>query len=138
MDLPKSANDNILLKDDSAFTYSFDNYKLACFSTTSIYTNGYYGKGSGIMAAHTLHLISGQIRAYLIQNILFSDSSVHFSDDESLLEAGIVDSAAVMELVMFFEETFGITIEDYEIIPDNFDSVTKQAKFISNKLAMKA
>jgi acyl carrier protein len=44
----------------------------------------------------------------------------------------------VLELVLFIEETFGVTVPDYEITPDNFDSVNKLANFVRNKLAIAA
>ncbi|RLC79677.1 MAG: acyl carrier protein, partial [Chloroflexi bacterium] len=49
------------------------------------------------------------------------------------LEEGIVDSTGVLELVMFVEETFGVTVEDEEILPENFDSVTQLARYVRVK-----
>ena len=51
-------------------------------------------------------------------------------NDASFLEEGIVDSTGVLELVLFVEETFGITVNDEEIVPDNFDSVEKLARYV--------
>jgi acyl carrier protein len=73
------------------------------------------------------------IRNYIFENFLFSDNSTKLLDDASFLEEGIVDSTGVLELVMFVEETFGITVEDEEIIPDNFDSVEKLARYVEGK-----
>jgi acyl carrier protein len=77
-----------------------------------------------------------KIAAYIADNILFSRKGYPHSHDASFLENGIVDSMNVLELVMFVEEKFGVQVGDGEIIPDNFDSVTKIAAFIdrnSNK-----
>ena len=38
------------------------------------------------------------------------------------------------ELVMFVEEKFGITVEDEEILPDNFDSVSALVAYVERKL----
>ena len=38
-----------------------------------------------------------------------------------------------MELVLFVEENFGIQVKDTEIIPDNFDSVSKLSDYIQRK-----
>jgi acyl carrier protein len=51
----------------------------------------------------------------------------------SFLEEGIVDSTGVLELVMFAEETSGITVEDEEIVPENFDSVAGLARYARSK-----
>ena len=82
--------------------------------------------------------IKTQIRAYVAENLLFSDNGIGLSDDESFLDAGIVDSMGVLELVTFVEERFSIEVPDEEIVPDNFDSVDKLAAFINRRQAAKA
>ena len=77
--------------------------------------------------------IEETIRSYIAENILFSDNGYTYSDDTSFLEEGIVDSMGIMELVMLVDEGFGITVEDEEVIPDNFDSVSKLAAYIRKK-----
>jgi acyl carrier protein len=77
--------------------------------------------------------IETQIRDYIIRNILFSDNGFQFGDNDSFLDGGIVDSFGVMELVKFSEDNFEIRVEDQEIVPDNFDSVSKLANFVRTK-----
>ena len=77
--------------------------------------------------------IEEQIRQYIAENFLFTDDGYPLSDDASFLEEGIVDSTGVLEVVMFVEERFGFTVEDEEIVPDNFDSVTQLAAYIGRK-----
>lgn len=80
--------------------------------------------------------IEAQIRTYIARNLLFSDDGFAYNDDDSFLQEGIIDSIGVLELVLFVEETFGVSVPDYEITPDNFDSVNKLANFIRNKLVI--
>ncbi len=79
--------------------------------------------------------IEPQIRDYVARNLLFSDNRFGYDDDASFLQEGIVDSVGVLELVLFVEETFGVEVNDQEIIPDNFDSVDKLAGYIRSKTA---
>ena len=79
--------------------------------------------------------IEPQIRQYLAENFLFSDNGYKLADEASFLEEGVVDSTGVLELVMFVEETFGITVQDEEIVPQNFDSVSQLAAYVRRKLA---
>jgi acyl carrier protein len=72
------------------------------------------------------------VREHISENILFSQS-YPYADEDSLLENGIIDSMNVMELVVFLEETMGIQVEDHEIVPDNFDSVSCLAEFVQRK-----
>ena len=78
--------------------------------------------------------IENQIKAYIVENFLFSDNGYELAEDASFLEEGIVDSTGVLELVMFVEETYDIAVEDEEIVPENFDSVGQLAAYISRKM----
>jgi acyl carrier protein len=77
--------------------------------------------------------VEEMIRAYIAENMLFSDNGYPHADSASFLEEGIVDSMGIMELVMFVEENFRITVEDEELVPDNFDSVSRLAAYIRTK-----
>lgn len=77
--------------------------------------------------------IKEQIRRYVAENFLFSDNGFELDNDESFLEAGIVDSLGVLELVTFVEEEFNLQVADEEIVPDNFDSVNRLADYINRK-----
>jgi acyl carrier protein len=78
--------------------------------------------------------IEEQIRDYIAKNLLFSSDGFNYSDSASFLEEGIVDSQGVMELLLFVEDTFKISVDDLEITPDNFDSVGRLAAFIRRKM----
>ena len=80
-----------------------------------------------------MNSVEEKIRTYIAENILFSNNGYPHSDEASFLEEGIVDSMGIMELVMFVDETFGINVEDEELVPDNFDSVSKLAAYIRHK-----
>lgn len=77
--------------------------------------------------------IKEQIRSFIAQNLLFSENGYPHGDKASFLDEGIVDSMGVMELVAFTEDTFGISIDDHEITPENFDSVDRLARYIIQK-----
>ncbi len=77
--------------------------------------------------------IEQQIKVYILENLLFSDNGHKLPEDVSFLEEGIVDSTGVLELVMFVEETFDVTVEDEEIVPENFDSVAQLAGYVRRK-----
>ena len=77
--------------------------------------------------------IENLIRTYILENFIFTDDGSQLQNDASFLEEGIVDSTGVLELVMFVEETFNITVEDEEILPENFDSVTQLARYVRAK-----
>lgn len=69
------------------------------------------------------------IRTFVVDNYLFGEES-KLNDDDSFMETGIIDSTGILELVRFLESTFGIKVQDEELIPDNLDSVSKIVSFI--------
>ena len=73
------------------------------------------------------------VRNHIAQNILFSNKGYPHPDNASFLEEGIIDSMNVMELITFVEEKFGVEVADEEIVPDNFDSVSKIAAYVRHK-----
>jgi acyl carrier protein len=74
-----------------------------------------------------------KIKDHISKNILFSAEGFTYDDDASFLEQGIIDSIGFMELVAFVEKEYGIQVGPQELIPDNFDSVNKLARFIGAK-----
>ena len=77
--------------------------------------------------------IREQIKIYIAETFLFSDNGFDLGDDVSFLDEGIIDSMGVLELIMFVEETFNISVKDEEIKPDNFDSVNNLYNYIHRK-----
>jgi acyl carrier protein len=53
--------------------------------------------------------------------------------DESLISSGVLDSLALLRLIAFLEEQMGVTVEDSEVIPENFETVNEIKGFIERK-----
>lgn len=79
--------------------------------------------------------IKQQIIDFITTNFLFDDTRKGLDEKDSLLETGVIDSTGVLELIAFIEETYGIKIEDEEIIPENLDTILDITYFIERKLA---
>lgn len=76
--------------------------------------------------------IKEQTRTFVTSNFYVADPA-SLEDGASLLERGIIDSTGVLEVIMFIEETFGITVEDNEMLPDNLDSIERIADYVKRK-----
>lgn len=74
-----------------------------------------------------------KIREFISDNFLFREDRESIADTESLLEAGLIDSTGILELVAFLESDFGLDIADADIIPDNLDSIDRIAAFVAKK-----
>jgi acyl carrier protein len=84
-------------------------------------------------------VIRSAIRNFIEENFLFQIGDQNLADDQSLLEAGVVDSTGVLELVAFLEDTFHLQIADKDIIPQNLDTVDSITAFVErNQLVAEA
>lgn len=77
--------------------------------------------------------IKDKVRAFVIENFLFGDTSYDLADTASLIENDIIDSTGVLELVAFIEDHYGIAMADADIVPANLDSVARISAFIDVK-----
>lgn len=75
-----------------------------------------------------------QLRQFIIDNFLFGKDSIGLSDEDSFLEKDLIDSSGILELVGFLEETYGIKVEDDELVPENLDSINKLLRYLGEKI----
>lgn len=78
--------------------------------------------------------ISQRIRNFLFENFLFGYDEKDFSNESSFLDSGVIDSTGILELIVFLESEYGISISDMEIIPENMDSVNCVSCFVYKKI----
>lgn len=74
-----------------------------------------------------------KIRDFITKNFLFGSTDSTLADSDSFLDKGIIDSTGMLELVAFLEESFGVRVEDEELVPENLDSIDRLAEFITKK-----
>jgi len=55
-------------------------------------------------------------------------------DDEPLLTTNIIDSLGSFRMIAFLEETFPLTIEDTDMVPENFQTLNDVESFVAGKL----
>lgn len=80
--------------------------------------------------------IEQEVRNFLIEKFLFGNSGA-LSDDTPLL-GNVIDSQGVIELVMFVQDRFALTVDDEEVTINNFATLKSTAAFIENKLRSKS
>jgi acyl carrier protein len=56
-------------------------------------------------------------------------------DSDVIPEAGVLDSAGIMELVIWFEMTFGVTIEQSDLTLENFGTIDAMANYLRRSRA---
>lgn len=73
------------------------------------------------------------ITEFIRENFIAGRSDVKLDPDESLIESGIMDSTGVLELVEYLEATYGIHVEDEELVPENLETISNIIKFLATK-----
>jgi acyl carrier protein len=79
--------------------------------------------------------INASVRRFIGENFLFREDVQSIRDDDSFMDAGIIDSTGVLELVFFLEATYGIEVGDEEIVPENIDSIGAIVRYVQGKLS---
>ena len=79
-------------------------------------------------------IVAKDVRLFIAENLTFSDDPDELDAKESMLEADIIDSTSILELVSYLEERFSIEIDDSEMVPANLDSLNRIADFIAARL----
>ena len=74
------------------------------------------------------------VRTFVVESFLLGDGD-DLTSSQSLLDAGVIDSTGVLELVSFLEKTYQIRIDDEDLVPENLDSIASIAQFVQRKLA---
>jgi acyl carrier protein len=76
---------------------------------------------------------SADIQQFIVAELVRGRGVTSIDRDESLLTSGIVDSQGVMDLVAFLEQRYGVSIDDSDLTPENFDNVASIEAFLERK-----
>lgn len=75
--------------------------------------------------------VQDAITEYISNDILHSSSGSELDPDLNLLAEGILDSLGLQMLIGHIEQSFGITIDDDALLPENFQSITAISELVS-------
>ena len=77
--------------------------------------------------------VKEEARQFIYSNFMVDPQTQKFSDSDSLLRKGVLDSMGVMELVSFVQKKYGVTVPSSEILPENFDSLDNLEGYVRRK-----
>jgi acyl carrier protein len=78
--------------------------------------------------------IQDGVRRFITENFPLGGSGFELGGSDSLLEAGVIDSVGVLELIEYLEAGYGIQIPDEDVLPENLDSIEAIARYVSARL----
>jgi acyl carrier protein len=70
------------------------------------------------------------LKKFIITEVAVDLDIKSLEPDEDLLGSGIIDSLAILKLVTFLEETFGIKVNDEDIVPENFQNLKSIVEYV--------
>jgi acyl carrier protein len=74
-----------------------------------------------------------ELRSYIEENFLYMHPDVELTDDEDMLDKGVIDSLGFVEIVEQIQRQYSIEVRDIEITEQNFGSINAIAQFVSAK-----
>lgn len=75
------------------------------------------------------------LRSFLAKELRVANAET-LDPSAPLLQKGILDSIELMQLISHLESSFGISVDETEILPTNFRSLATIAGFIERKLTV--
>jgi acyl carrier protein len=70
---------------------------------------------------------------FIREELLRGYGQVSLEPNGSLISTGILDSLALLKLLLFIEERFSLKVKDGEVNPSNFETVDRITAFIESK-----
>lgn len=76
--------------------------------------------------------IQAKIENFILEDLL-AGSRQAIPSDEPLFATGTLDSLGTLRLIAFLEETFGLTINDGDVVDTNFGTIEKLTHFVDSR-----
>jgi len=77
--------------------------------------------------------IKAKVKAYVLDEFLPGEDAAALTDTVPLISTGILDSIAVLKLVAFLEEQFGITLAAHETDIDHLNTMADITRLVESK-----
>ena len=77
------------------------------------------------------------IITYISRELVREPEQLPLKNDTSLLESGILDSLSLLKLLVFLEEEFKVPVDEFELIPENFNTVNAICGYIRSWQALR-
>jgi acyl carrier protein len=73
-------------------------------------------------------------RNYIFNELVSGKNPKKVDDDDELIDSGILDSLAIVQLITHLEEAHQIEVEPGEVVVENFGSIRRLADFVRRKV----
>ena len=77
--------------------------------------------------------IKATVKNFILNEFLPGEDPAALTNTTALVTTGILDSIAVLKVVTFLENQFGITIEPHEAVVENLNTLSDIAQLVMSK-----
>jgi acyl carrier protein len=74
------------------------------------------------------------IKQYVINEFLPDVGSSDLDEDYNLVDGGVIDSLAVLKVLTWLEKRFEISMDDVDLSPADFQSITAMTSFVERAM----
>ena len=93
----------------------------------------YATRDSETQADNQASVSEDDIRGYLAEiNVIREGDEI--DAQESLFERGLIDSLGISILINQLEKKSGISVPEFDLLPDNFDSISAITAYVNSRL----
>ena len=79
--------------------------------------------------------IKETVKNFILKEYLPGEDPAALTDTTALMTTGILDSIAVLKVVNFLENHFGITLKPHEAVVENLNTLSDMARLLMAKKA---
>jgi len=77
--------------------------------------------------------LQDRLRTIITTQIKAGEDLPDFTDHDDLFAKGVLSSLEILDLVITFEDNFGVKIPAYEVVEQNFGSLDAMASYLTSK-----
>jgi agmatinase len=71
-----------------------------------------------------------ELRQFIASSLMTGRESVELKDDLSLIEAGVLDSIGIVQLLTFIEERLHVRVPEGEVVPEHFETIGQMVRLV--------
>lgn len=78
--------------------------------------------------------IESTVERFIVDELIVGDKGTKLDPEQSLITSGVIDSLALLRLITFIEEKFGVTVEDEDVVPENFETIKIIREYVEARM----
>jgi acyl carrier protein len=82
-----------------------------------------------------METVTERVKRFIQEDLSSGHDSSSLTDDFPLIEQKVLDSLGIVQIVTMLEDEYDIVVEDEELVPENFGSLSAIDRLVRSKSA---